>query len=160
MSQTNNVAPEGAAKKKAPESEVAEAGDVLGPEAVRALVEQGLVRSQESYEQAKGALEEAVEVLEKTLDEVGHGTVAMNRKVIDCARANLNSGLDLANDLASARNVAEVIELQVGFMRRQFESLTAQAEEIRALATKVASDSAEPLKAHVNKSISSFKLAS
>ena len=56
--------------------------------------------------------------------------------------------------------MTEIMELQVNFMRRQFESLTAQAEEIRELATKVATDTTEPFKAHVSKSMASFKLAS
>ena len=130
------------------------------PEAVRSLAEQGVAQSREAYGQAKDAMEEAVEVLERTFDEAGQGAIALNRKVIDIAQTNLNSGFDLAKSLASARTMAEVMELQVNYMRRQFEQLAAQAEEIRTLTSQVAADSAEPITAHVSKSMAGFKLAS
>jgi hypothetical protein len=41
------------------------------------------------------------------------------------------------------------MELQAAFWRKQFGVLTAQAEEVRALSTKVASDASEPLKARL-----------
>lgn len=134
-------------------SELFEGVDMAVPEAVRAIAEQTVTQSREAYENAKGSMEEAVEVLEKSIDEAGQGAAALNRKVIDNAQTNLNTGFDLAKDLAGAKNIAEIMELQSSFVRRQFEVLSAQAEEIRNLSTKIATDTATPLKDHVSRSI-------
>lgn len=127
--------------------------DMAVPEAVRAMAEKSVTQSREAYENAKEAMEEAVEVLEQSIDKAGQGTAAFNRKVIDITQSNLNSGFDLAKDLAGAKNLAEIMELQSSYARKQFEALTAQAEEIRTLTTKIATDTTTPIKDHVSRSI-------
>jgi hypothetical protein len=72
---------------------------------------------------------------------------------MDIARRNLNSGVDLANSLAGAKNLAEIVELQAAYWRKQFSALTAQAEEVPALSTKVVPDAGEPLKGHLMNSM-------
>ncbi len=140
-------------KVEAGVSELFEGVDMAVPEAVRAIAEQTVTQSREAYETAKDTMEEAVEVLEKSIDQAGQGAAALNRKVIDNAQTNLNTGFDLAKDLASAKNIAEIMELQASYARKQFESLTAQAEEIRTLSTKIATDTTDPIKDHVSQSI-------
>jgi hypothetical protein len=76
----------------------------------------------------------------------GWGAAAFNHKIIDIARRNLNSGVDLANSLAGAKNLAEIVELQAAYWRKQFSVLTAQAEQVPALSTKVVADAGKPLK--------------
>ncbi len=51
-----------------------------------------------------------------------------------------------------AKNLAEIVELQSGFIRQQFDTLTSQAGEVRALSTKIAADTAEPIKEQVTRS--------
>lgn len=140
-------------KVEASVNEIFEGLDLAVPEAVRTVAEKTVAQSREAYEQAKETLEEAVEVLEQTIDQAGQGATALNRKVIDITQTNLNTGFDLAKDLAGAKNIAEIVELQASFARRQFEALAAQAEEIRALTAQVATDTANPLKDHVSRSI-------
>ncbi len=140
-------------KVEAGVSELFNGVDMAVPEAVRAIAEQTVTQSREAYETAKGSMEEAVEALEKSIDHAGQGAAAFNRKVIDNAQTNLNTGFDLAKDLAGAKNIAEIMEFQASFARKQFESLSAQAEEIRTLSVKVATDAANPLKDHVSRSI-------
>jgi len=140
-------------KMEAGVSELFEGVDMAVPEAVRAIAEKTVTQSREAYETAKGSMEEAVEVLEKSIDQAGQGAAALNRKVIDNAQTNLNTGFDLAKDLASAKNIAEIMELQASYARKQFESLSAQAEEIRNLSTQIATDTTNPIKDHVSQSI-------
>lgn len=130
-----------------------EGADMAVPEAFRSFAEQTVTHSREAYEKAKDAMEETVGVLEKSIDQAGQGTVALNRKVIDITQSNLNSGFDFAKNLAGAKNVAELMELQTSYVRKQFETLASQAEDIRTLATKVATDTSEPIKSHVTQSI-------
>jgi hypothetical protein len=83
---------------------------------------------------------------ERSFDAGGQGVAALNRKVIDIAQRNINSGFDLAKSLAGAKNLAEWLELQAAYWRKQLGALTAQAEEFRSLSTKVAADAAAPMK--------------
>ena len=126
--------------------------DTAVPEAVRELAEQTVTQSREAYENAKGAMEEAVEVLEKSIDQTGQGVAAINRKAIGIAQTNLNTSFDLAKKLAGAKNVAEIMELQSSFVRNQFETFAAQAEEFRTLSTQITTDAISPVTEHVTKS--------
>ena len=69
--------------------------------------------------------------------------MAFNRKIIDIAQRNVNSGFDLAKSLAGAKNLSEMVELQAAYWQKQWGTLASQAEEVRALATKMAAAASE-----------------
>jgi phasin len=116
------------------------------PETVRAMVEKAVDQSREVYDRSKDALDASVATFERTFDAAGQGAVALNRKIIDIAQRNVNSGLDLAKSLAGAKNLSEIVELQADYWQKLLGSLTSQAEEVRALSTKMAAAAGEPLK--------------
>ena len=120
--------------------------DTTVPESVRALAEKTVNQSREAYERGKEQLEEAIDALERSFDAAGQGATAFNRKLIDLAQRNLNSAFDLAKKLAGAKTLGEILELQSTFIRSQFDVFANQAGEIRALTTKIAADTTEPIK--------------
>ena len=67
----------------------------------------------------------------------GQGAAALNRKIIEIAQQNVNSSFELARSLATARTIAEVVELRAIYWREHLSALAAQAEEVREL-SKVA----------------------
>ncbi len=119
-----------------------------------------MAQTREVYDRSNDALEAAVDAMERSFDAAGRGTVALNRKIIDIAQRNLNSGFDLAKNLAGAKNLAEMVELQAVYWRKQFGALATLAEEVRALSTKVTADTAEPIKAHATSSMEELRKAS
>jgi phasin len=123
--------------------------DTSVPEAVRAIAEKSVAQTREFYDRANDALDASVATFEKTFEAAGQGAAAFNRKIIDIAQRNVNSGFDLAKSLAGAKNLAEMVELQAAHWRKMFATLTSQAEEVRALSTMVTAAAAEPIKAHV-----------
>jgi phasin len=129
------------------------ARDATVPESVRALAEKTVTQTREAYEKAKDALEDAVDALERSFDAAGQRAAAFNRNMIDITQRNLNSGFDLAKKLAGAKNLAEIVELQSAFIRQQFDAMASQAGEIRALSTKIAADTSEPIKAQVTRTM-------
>ena len=131
--------------------------DTAFPEVARDLAEKTVAQTREAYDRSTEALEAGVDAMEKSFDAVGQGAVALNRKIIDIAQRNLNSSFDLAKSLAGAKNLAEILELQGAYWRNRFGTLTAQAEEVRALSTKVAADTAEPIKARVTTSMDELR---
>ena len=56
--------------------------------------------------------------------------------------------------MITAKSLSEVIELSSAHARKQFETLTAQSKELGALAQKVATETAEPIKNGMNKAFS------
>jgi phasin len=134
--------------------------DTAIPEAVRALDEKTVSQTREAYDRSKDALEASITTFERSFDAAGWGAAAFNRKIIDIAQQNLNSYFDLANSLAGAKNLAEIVELQAAHWRKQFDTLTSQGEEVRALSTKVTADAAKPIEIHVTNSMNELRKVS
>jgi phasin len=127
--------------------------DTAFPQAACELAETSVAQTPEAYERSKNALEAAVDTMARSFDALGQGAAALNRKIIEIAEQNVNSGFDLAKSLATAKTLAEIVELRATYWRKQFSALAAQAEEVRALSTKVAADIAAPIQAHVTRNL-------
>ena len=104
---------------------------------------QNVAQTRELYEHS---LEAVLESWERFVVAAGQGAVALNHKAIDIARRNINTGFGLAASLAGAKNLAEAMELQEAYWRKQFGDLTAQGEEMRTLSSKVTADVSAPIK--------------
>jgi phasin len=126
--------------------------DTAIPESVRSMAENSVDQTRAAYDRSTAAFDASVATFERSFDAAGQGAVAFNRKIVDIARRNMSSSFDLAKSLAGAKSLTDMVELQAAFWRKQFGVLAAQAEEVRALSTKVAADTAEPIKAHVARS--------
>ena len=123
------------------------ARDAQMPESMRTLAEKSVIQTRELCEHS---LEAVLQSWQRFVD-AGQGAVALNRKAIDITRRNINSGFGLAVRLAGAKNVAEAMELQAAYWRKQLGELAAQAGEMRTLSTKVTADVAAPIKAQVTR---------
>ena len=116
------------------------------PESMRALAEKSVSQTRELYVHS---LQAVLESWERFVVAAGQGAVALHRKAIDITRRNIDTGFGLAESLAGAKNLAETLELQTAYWRKRFGDVTAQAEEMRTLATKVTADVAAPIQAQV-----------
>jgi phasin len=125
--------------------------DTAVPEAMRAFAGNAVTQTREAYERAKANLDAGMEAMERSCDAASQAATALNRKIIDIAQRNVNSGFDLAKSLAGAKNLAEMVELQGAYWRQQFEVLMAQAEEVRTLGVNATADMAEPIRSHATR---------
>jgi len=116
------------------------------PAAFRELAEKGIAQAKGNYEKMKSAAEQATDVLENTYSNASKGASDYGLKVIETARANSNAAFDLFGQLLTAKSYAEVVEKTTGYMRTQFDTLTAQAKDLTEHAQKVATKTAEPIK--------------
>ena len=116
------------------------------PAAFREIAEKSVSQAKETYEKLKSAAEEATDVLEDTYATATKGVSDYGLKVIESARENTNAAFDFATRLMTVKSLAEVVELSTAHSRKQFEALTAQSKELAAIAQKVATDTAEPVK--------------
>jgi phasin len=127
--------------------------DTTIPEGVRALAEKTVGQTREAYDRSIRDFEASVATFDRTFDAAGQAAAAFNRKIIAIAQRNVDSSFDLATSLAGAKNLADMVRLQAAFWREQFGILTAQAEEVRALSTKVTADAAEPIKSQTARGV-------
>ena len=121
------------------------------PAAFREFAERGVAQAKDTYEKMKAAAEEATDVLETTYSTASKGAADYGLKVIETTRVNTNAAFDFYGELITAKTLSEVIELSSAHARKQFEALTAQSKELGALAQKVATETAEPIKSGMNK---------
>jgi phasin len=123
------------------------------PEGVRALAEKAVAQTRQAYDRSCDAFDASLTTFERTFDAAGQGAAAFNRKIVDLARRNVDASFDLATSLAGAKDLADMVELQAAFWRKQFGVLTTQAEEVRALSTKMTAATAEPIKAQMQHAV-------
>ena len=129
------------------------------PEGVRALAEKSVAQTRQVYGRSSDAFDASVATFEKTFDAASQDAAAFNRKIIDISRRNLNSVFDLATSLAGAKDLADIVGLQRAHWQKQWGTLTSQAEEVRALSTKVAAAAGEPLKEQVKRGVDELRKA-
>jgi phasin len=121
------------------------------PAAFREFAERGVAQAKDSYEKMKAAAEEATDVLETTYSTATKGASDYGLKIIELARSNTNAAFDFAGQVMAAKTLSEVVELTSAHARKQFETLSEQSKELGALAQKVATETAEPMKSGMNK---------
>ena len=123
------------------------------PDSMRALAERNVIQTRELCGRSTKSLQAAFESWVDSWDAAGQGAVALNRKIINIAERNIDTVFDLAMSLARAKNLAETMEVQAIYWRKQFDELRMQAVEVRVLLDKVAVCVAEPIKAQMTRDI-------
>ena len=77
------------------------------------------------------------------------GAIAVNQKLIDFARANMQSGFDFAVSLATASSPMQMMQLQVSYWNERMKVLASQAEELRVLSAELTGKTSEPIRQHM-----------
>jgi phasin len=121
------------------------------PAAFREFAEKGVAQAKDNYEKMKAVAEEATDVLETTYSTATKGAADYGLKVIEAARVNTNAAFDFAGELMTVKSLSEIVELSTAHARKQFEALAQQTKELTALAQKVATETAEPMRAGMGK---------
>ena len=121
------------------------------PEQVRAFAEKGVSQARESYTKFKDAAETHNSTIEAVFTTATKGATDYSAKVLDIVKANTNAAFDFAQELVGAKTPSQAMELWSAHAKKQVETLTAQAKELAELAQKVATETAEPIKASVSK---------
>jgi phasin len=115
------------------------------PEAFREMAEKGVAHVRDTNAKAKVACEQAADLLENTYATFAKGAQDYTLKLIEMARTNTRAAFDYAHELLDVKSPSEFVELSTARMRNQFDIVSAQNNELCALAQKVATDVAEPI---------------
>jgi len=149
---TTPVVPEVAKMFEAPAKSITEM-----QEKMRAMIEKGIAETRGAYTKAKSAADETNSALEASFVTAKTGAVEINSKVLEALRAGADANFDFVKSILGVKSIADYVTLHSEFARKQIETLTGQTKEIAALAQKVATETAEPIKTQVAKT---FKIAS
>ena len=96
------------------------------PNTFRVVAERNVAHARELYEGSKNTLQAVLESWQKSFGAAGQGAAALNRRFIDLAERNMNTGFDFAMGLAGARNLPEVMELQATYWQKLLGDLQAE----------------------------------
>jgi phasin len=121
------------------------------PSEFRDLAEKNALQAKENYDKLKNATEELSGGFKDAYEAATRGTRDYGVRLIEAGRTNVNAAFDCATELLSAKSPSEVIELSTAQLRKQLETLSEQSKELAALAQKIATETAEPIREGVNK---------
>ncbi len=121
------------------------------PEMMRSFAEKGVQQAKDNYVKFKSAADQATLAFEDTYTTATKGAAEFNLKALDALRINVNAAFDYTRELFATKTLADAVELSSAHVRKQFEVLTVQTKELAETAQKIASQTAEPIKAGVEK---------
>ena len=90
-----------------------------------------------------------LDTFERSFKAAAQGAIAVNQKLIDFARANMQSGFDFAMSLATASSPMQMMQLQVSYWDERMKVLASQAEELRVLSADLTAKTSEPIRQHM-----------
>lgn len=127
-------------------------------ESYREFAEQGAVQSREAYARMKSAAEEATKTMETTVDSAQAGSLELGLKAVATLRTNAENTFSHMEALLGVKSVAELMELQSSYLRKQIETGVDQAKSWQDTVRKVSEDVSKPGKTIVEKTMQEAKV--
>ena len=121
------------------------------PEQMRAFAEKGVSQARDNYAKFKDVAESHNGTIEAVFSTASKGASEYTAKLMEIMKSNTTATLDFAQELLGVKTPSEAMELWSSHAKSQFETFTANAKELAELAKKVATDTAEPIKASASK---------
>jgi phasin len=121
------------------------------PEQMRAFAEKGVSQARDNYAKFKDAAESHNGTMEAVFSAYSNGAKQYSAKLMDMLKSTTSANLDFAQELVAVKSPTEAMELWTSHARKQFETFTAHTKELTELAQKVATETAEPIKASASK---------
>jgi phasin len=121
------------------------------PEQMRAFAEKGVSQARDNYAKFKDVAESHNGTIEAVFSNASKGASEYSAKLMEIMKANTTATLDFAQALIAVKSPSEAMELWSSHAKKQFEAFTANTKELAELSRKVATETAEPIKASASK---------
>jgi hypothetical protein len=105
----------------------------------------GEAAAREVMEAGEQTAKQSAQAAEQSYSAATEGVREMQLKLIDMAQANINAMFDFIRQIVRASGPSDVVATWTAQGRKQFETLTTQANELTALSQKIASSSTAPI---------------
>ena len=116
------------------------------------MYEQGKKAADESADMASETIrkgrakaEQAVEAAQDGMRMAGDGAKQMNLKLIAVMRNNAETFFEFAEEIASARDPSQLLEIWARYTQKQMEFLSKQGQELTSLGQRLATTNMESL---------------
>jgi phasin len=108
------------------------------PAALREFAEKGVSQARENYTKFKDAAEAHNRTIEAVFATASKGASEYSAKLMEFINTNTSMSLGFAEELIAAKSLPDLLELSNAHARKQVETITAQAQELAALAQRYA----------------------
>jgi hypothetical protein len=122
-------------------------------EAFGEMTEKGVAHARDTYAKAKASSEEVADLFQNAYLTITKGVRDYNLKLFAIARTSTCAGFDHAIELLGTKSPSAFIELSTAQMRKRFDIVAAQNNELCALAQQVATEAAASIKTGISKAL-------
>lgn len=129
------------------------------PAAFREAAEKTAEQAKDAFAKIKLATEEAGEVAEETFESAKDHALAVTLKALEIAKTNTDASFDFFKNYFGAKTLADAVEAQTAFARKQFEVLGGQVKDLQEAAQKAAVEVAKPSRNALEKAFKDIKAA-
>jgi phasin len=147
MAQITNIVADGKSAKlngKAAAASHAIAPDLDVPPMLREAAEASVSQAKEAFARMKSATEAASGIFAETFEAAQSHGVAMTLKAVEIAKANADASFDFLKAYLGAKTIADGIEVQTAYARKQFDVLSVHVKDLQDASQKAAVDIARP----------------
>ncbi len=118
------------------------------PKEMRELTEKNIEQAQAAFGQFNDAMSQAMSMWTQAMqsNNVTSGFALVQERAMHYARQNAEAGMALANEIAKAKTIQEILALQTGFAQKQMQSYAQQTQELGRLMTEATKEAAEAMK--------------
>jgi hypothetical protein len=134
-----------AARDETPEPAVASTAEAAAATAVfEELTEQAVAQAKIGFDLLREMVDGTNAMVADAFGAARAGLAELNARSIDALKENSDAAHAHALDLLAAKTVAEAIELNSSYLRRRFETCSAQAKALQAVAVRQAGEALVP----------------
>lgn len=116
------------------------------PEQVRDAADQAVGQARKAFEQFLDATHKAVAQVEGSAKTMGNNAADARRQALDYAEENIAASFEVAQKLARARTVEEVLKIQQEYMEKRVASAMAQGQQIGGMVSRAATAAMDKVK--------------
>ena len=120
-------------------------------------VKDGMEKMTKGFEEFSAFGQENLDAVVKSSEIAAKAAEGIGSEVSAYSKKAFEDGVAAAQDLASAKNVTELMEKQTAFAQSAFEGFVAQATKMNEIYAAAAKDIYAPLNARVSKATDAFK---
>lgn len=113
------------------------------PDSIRSIMKTSIEQAKKAFDSFAASSEKMLQSVDTSSIPVADGVKQLNEKIATFTRQNAESNFNLALQLADARQLSDIVELQNTHLRAQMETFSRQLEELRDLTMQAVKDGAQ-----------------
>ncbi len=126
------------------------------PDSIRSVMKTSIEQAKQAFDTFAASSEKMLQSVDTSSIPVADGVKQLNEKIAAFTRQNAESNFNLALQLADARQISDIVELQNTHLRTQMEIFSRQIEELRDLTMQAVKDGTQAATTTVQNATSSI----